>query len=272
MAAGDMIAVPMLWVLSVICSPWPDVTQLLSDLHLMNYIRSLLFNIFFYAGTALLVVLLSPLLILPPRVSALLGMFWGFYTSILLRVFCGITHKIRGDLRLDEQVIYAAKHQSAWETMHLCWRLNGPAIVLKKELTKIPFAGWMMSRSGAIAVDRDAGMKALKKLRKDAINAKENGRSIQIYPQGTRVAPGQKADYQIGVYTLYEATGLPVVPIALNSGECWGPRAFMKLPGVIDVSVLPAIEAGLPRKEFMARLEEAIEGEMTKLVPAQSGQ
>ena len=238
----------------------------------MNFLRSLLFNIFFYFGTALLVILLSPLLIFPPRVSALLGMFWGFYTSILLRLFCGITHNLKGDLRLDDQVIYAAKHQSAWETMHLCWRLNGPAIVLKKELTKIPFAGWMMSRSGAIAVDRDAGMKALKQLRLDAVKAKENGRSIQIYPQGTRVAPGQSADYQIGVYTIYEATGLPVVPIALNSGECWGPRAFRKIPGVIAVSVLPAIEPGLSRKAFMARLEEAIETEMTKLTPAQSGQ
>ena len=235
----------------------------------MILLRSLLFNIFFYAGTAFIVIAVSPMLILPPRFASLLGIFWGFYTHLLLWIFCGITHKIRGDRRLGDQVIYAAKHQSAWETMHLCWRLNGPAIVLKKELTHIPFAGWFMSRSGAIAVDRSAGMKALKKLRVDAIAAKEKGRSIQIYPQGTRVAPGDQADYQIGVYTIYEATGLPVIPIALNSGECWGPRAFAKTPGVIDVSFLPEIEAGLSRKAFMKRLEGAIETEMTRLTPAQ---
>ena len=114
--------------------------------------------------------------------------------------------------------------------MTLCWRLDGPVIVLKKELTKIPVVGWLMSHSGAIAVDRSAGMKALKKMRIDAIAAKKTGRSIQIYPQGTRVAPGEQVDYQIGVYAIYEATGLPVIPVALNSGECWG-RAFAKKTG-----------------------------------------
>lgn len=235
----------------------------------MILLRSLLFNIFFYAGTALLVIGMSPLLVFPSRIASLLGICWGIYTNFLLWLFCGITHKIRGNRYLDQQVIYAAKHQSAWETMHLCWRLDGPAIILKKELLKIPFAGWFMARSGAIGVDRSAGMKALKKLRLDALKAKEAGRSIQIYPQGTRVAPGRQADYQIGVYTIYEATGLPVVPIALNSGECWGPRSFAKIPGVIDVSFLPPIEAGLSRKEFMARLETAIEDEMRQLKPAQ---
>ena len=236
----------------------------------MILLRSLLFNIFFYLGTALLVIVMSPLLILPQRVSSLLGMVWGAYTCFLLWLFCGITHKIRGEMRLGDQVIYAAKHQSAWETMHLCWRLDGPAIILKKELLNIPFAGWFMARSGAIGVDRKAGMKALKRLRQDAIAAKQAGRSLQIYPQGTRVAPGKQAYYQIGVYTIYEATGLPVIPIALNSGECWGPRSFSKIPGVIDVSFLPEIEPGLSRKAFMARLETAIEDEMAQLTPAQS--
>lgn len=235
----------------------------------MILLRSFLFNVFFYLGTAVLVIGLSPLLIFPQRIASLVGMIWGAYTNFILQLFCGISHIIRGDKRLNDQVIYAAKHQSAWETMHLCWRLNGPVIVLKKELIRIPFAGWFMARSGAIAVDRNAGMRALKTLRADAIAAKEAGRSIQIYPQGTRVAPGRQADYQIGVYTIYEATGLPVVPIALNSGECWGPRSFAKIPGVIDVSFLPEIEAGLSRKVFMARLEEAIESEMARLTPAQ---
>lgn len=234
----------------------------------MMVVRSLLFNIFFYAGTALIAILATPVLLLPPRMSALLGIFWGYYTNILLRIFVNVRHRIRGDVRLSEQVIYAAKHQSAWETMTLCWRLNGPVIVLKKELVKIPFVGWVMARSGAIAVDRAAGMKALKKMKADAVRAKATGRSIQIYPQGTRVPLGSHVEYQIGVYSIYEATGLPVVPIALNSGECWGPRAFAKYPGMIDVSFLPPIEPGLSRKEFMARLENAIEGEMARLRPA----
>ena len=238
----------------------------------MMVLRSFLFNLFFYFGTIAIAILATPLLLLPSRIAALLGIFWGYYTNLILRIFVNVRHRIRGDVRLSEQVIYAAKHQSAWETMTLCWRLNGPVIVLKKELVKIPFVGWVMARSGAIAVDRKAGMKALKKIRKDALLAKEMGRSIQIYPQGTRVPLGAHVEYQIGVYTIYEATGLPVVPIALNSGECWGPRAFAKYPGTIDVSFLPPIEPGLSRKVFMARLEEAIEGEMARLTPARDVQ
>lgn len=213
---------------------------------------------------------MSPLLLLPPRFARALGMFWGAYTNVMLWIFAGITHQLRGNLYLDQQVIYAAKHQSAWETMSLCWRLKCPVIVLKKELADIPFVGWWMTRSGAIAVNRQAGMKALKELRADAIIAKAKGRSIQIYPQGTRVAPGAQADYQIGIYAIYEATGLPVVPIALNSGECWGPRAFAKYAGKIDVSFLPKIEPGLSRKEFMRRLETAIETEMDQLTSARN--
>lgn len=236
----------------------------------MIFLRSLLFNILFYASTVGFAILCVPALLLPARAAALCGIFWGYFTNLLLRLCVGVRHQIRGDMRLSDQVIYAAKHQSAWETMTLCWRLNGPVIVLKKELVSLPFVGWLMARSGAIAVDRKAGMKALKAMRADAIAAKQAGRSIQIYPQGTRVPLGQKVDYQIGVYALYEATGLPVVPIALNSGECWGARAFEKTPGVIDVSFLPEIPPGLSRKEFMARLETAIETEMTKLTPATS--
>ena len=233
----------------------------------MMILRSLLFNILFYVGTALLSLILLPALLFPPRAAALVGIFWGWLTNLFLRLTVGITHQMKGDMHADTQVIYAAKHQSAWETMTLCWRLDGPVIVLKKELTKIPVVGWLMSHSGAIAVDRSAGMKALKKMRIDAIAAKKTGRSIQIYPQGTRVAPGEQVDYQIGVYAIYEATGLPVIPVALNSGECWGPRAFAKKPGKITVSFLPPIEPGLSRKAFMARLEHDIETEMANLPP-----
>ena len=233
----------------------------------MMILRSLLFNILFYVGTALLSLILLPALLLPPRAAALVGIFWGWLTNLFLRLTVGITHQMKGDMHAGTQVIYAAKHQSAWETMTLCWRLDGPVIVLKKELTKIPVVGWLMSHSGAIAVDRSAGMKALKKMRIDAIAAKKTGRSIQIYPQGTRVAPGEQVDYQIGVYAIYEATGLPVIPVALNSGECWGPRAFAKNSGKITVSFLPPIEPGLSRKAFMARLEHDIETEMANLPP-----
>ena len=207
-----------------------------------------------------------PALLAPASWARKIGIFWGWYVNQALRVV-GISHQLEGDMRLDQQVIYAAKHESAWETMSLCWHLKAPVIVLKQELLFIPFVGWFMKRAGSLGVDRKAGMKALKKLRSDAVAAQKTGRSLQIYPQGTRTAPGQEAPYQIGVYALYDATGLPVVPIALNSGSFWGKRAFMKQPGTIRVSFLPPIAPGLSRKEFMAKLETAIETESKRLIP-----
>ena len=232
----------------------------------MIILRSLLFNILFYAGTVSLAVIAMPALLGPVTWARKIGIFWGWYVNQALRVV-GISHQLEGDMRLDQQVIYAAKHESAWETMSLCWHLQAPVIVLKQELLFIPFVGWFMKRAGSLGVDRKAGMKALKKLRSDAVAAQKTGRSLQIYPQGTRTAPGQEAPYQIGVYALYDATGLPVVPIALNSGSFWGKRAFMKQPGTITVSFLPPIEPGLSRKAFMAKLETAIETESKRLIP-----
>lgn len=230
----------------------------------MIFCRSLLFNILFYGSTAIIAILSIPALFLPSIAARKIGVFWGWYTDKILAI-AGINHVITGQFETDRQLIYAAKHQSAWETMILCWRLDAPVIVLKKELISIPFVGNLMKKAGSIAVDRTAGMRALRQLRDDALARKQTGRSFLIFPQGTRVFSGQKANYQIGVYALYEATGLPVMPIALNSGRFWGPRAFAKKPGQIDVVALPIIEPGLPRKEFMARLEEAIETEMLRL-------
>ena len=232
----------------------------------MIILRSFLFNILFYVGTVSLAVIAMPALLGPASWARKIGIFWGWYVNQALRVV-GISHQLEGDMRLDQQVIYAAKHESAWETMSLCWHLKAPVIVLKQELLFIPFVGWFMKRAGSLGVDRKAGMKALKKLRSDAVSAQKTGRSLQIYPQGTRTAPGQEAPYQIGVYALYDATGLPVVPIALNSGSFWGKRAFMKQPGTIRVSFLPPIAPGLSRKEFMAKLETAIETESKRLIP-----
>lgn len=102
-------------------------------------------------------------------------------------------------------------------------------------------------------------MAALRHLRTQADIARSSGRSILIFPQGTRVEPGTSRPYQIGVFALYEQTGLAVLPVALNSGQFWGRRGFTKKPGRICVSYLPVIAAGLKRKEFMKSLETAIE-------------
>tara|TARA_Y100000589_G_C27120967_1_gene616456 strand:- start:358 stop:1050 length:693 start_codon:yes stop_codon:yes gene_type:complete len=217
----------------------------------------------FILSTVLFTVSLLPCLLRRDWTRAA-GKFWGWYTACLLHIV-GLHHKIRGDVQKTKQVIYAAKHQSAWETLVLYWELDAPVMVLKRELLFLPILGWFFLRSGCIAVDRKAGMAALKKLRQQAVTSVSEGRSLLIFPQGTRVASGQTVPYQVGVFALYQATSLDVVPVALNSGRFWARNGFIKNPGVITVHFLPALAQGLPRSGFMTKLENDIEKAMLSL-------
>ena len=136
----------------------------------------------------------------------------------------------------------------ALETIILSWLLAAPAFVLKRELLRLPIIGWFFVKTGCIPVDRSAGMKALRDMRAAASALAANGRSMLIFPQGTRVAPGVARPYEIGVFALYESTGLPVVPVALNSGHVWPRNSWFKYPGTVMVEFLESIEPGLDRR------------------------
>ena len=230
----------------------------------MMSLRSWIFNILFYGVTAGLAILVVPTLLLPAAAIRAVARFWGWLTVKLLHIV-GASHRVSGDQHLGDQVIYAAKHQSAWETIVLSLLLHTPVVVLKRELLMLPLLGMYFQKAGCVAVDRSAGMRALRKLREDAVAARDSGRSLLIFPQGTRVAPGIDHKYEIGVFALYEATGLPVVPIALNSGQVWGRNSWLKRSGRIEVEFLPPIAPGLSRRGFMAALESAIETRMAVL-------
>ena len=163
-------------------------------------------------------------------------------------------------------MIIASKHQSSWETLAYTLLFPHAATVMKRELIYIPIVGWAMARAGNIAVERGDGAKALRGLVRDAKAAIADGRSILIFPEGTRVAVGAEQPYQVGTAALYRQLGVPVVPVALNSGLFWGRRQFVKRPGRITVEVLPAIPPGLDRETFMTTLRERIEGATGRLV------
>ena len=148
------------------------------------------------------------------------------------------------------------KHQSAWEAIVMPLALDDPAPMVKRELLMVPIYGWYMARAGAIAIDRKAGAAALRRIVAAARPAAAEGRPIVIFPQGTRVAPGVTVPYQPGVFALYQALSLPLVPAALNSGLFWGRRSFMKRPGCVTLQFLEPIPPGWPRRRLMAELEE----------------
>ncbi|MDC1382408.1 1-acyl-sn-glycerol-3-phosphate acyltransferase [Candidatus Puniceispirillum sp.] len=204
---------------------------------------------------------MGPILLFPSRYARLVAKFWGYMTYLLLGMI-GITQTVIGDRRLDQQVLYAVKHQSAWETIILCWLLDAPAFVLKRELLRLPIIGWFFLKTGCIPVDRSAGMKALRDIRAAGQDLVKKGRSMLIFPQGTRVAHGTDHPYEIGVFSLYQATGLSVVPVALNSCHVWPRNSWLKYPGKVTVEFLKPIEPGLDRKHFMTTLKQRIEDRM----------
>ena len=230
----------------------------------MVYIRSFIFNSVFYVGTAILVVLMGPLLLLPPFFARYVAQFWGWLAYKQLNIV-GIHQREYGDKHLDKQVIYAVKHQSAWETIILSWLLHAPAFVLKVELLRLPIIGLFFIKTGCIPVDRAGGMRALREMRCAALKLAAHGRSMLIFPQGTRVMPGATKPYEIGVFALYQSTGLPVVPVALNSGVVWPRNSWLKYPGTVDIHFLEPVQPGLTRKQFMAKLEQRIENKMAVL-------
>ncbi len=235
----------------------------------MRFLRSVLFNIAFYAWALVAGIVLVPALVLPRDRVLDIGCWWSLTVMKLARWICGIDWEIRGLENVPEGfVIFASKHQSAWDTFLFPALFGQPAAVAKAELKYLPFYGWYTSRAGTIWVDRKAGASAIRSLLRGGKEALRRNRSIFIFPQGTRTAPGERRPYQPGVVALYSGLGLPVVPVALNSGLFWGRRAFNKRPGRIVVQCLPAIPPGLKREEFMTRLEAAIEEETTRLEAA----
>lgn len=239
----------------------------------MTALRSIVFNLFFFAATGVSSVVVGmPLLLLPRRFAMAAIRIWARVVLGALKWIVGLDWELRGDPRaLAAPGVLAVKHQSAWDTIVFFAIAADPTYVLKKELLLIPFYGWVSMKAGMIGVARDKGGTAIRSMAKGAKRALADGRQIVIFPQGTRVAPGAAAPYHPGVAALYGKAGATVTPIALNSGLFWGRRSFVKRPGRIVVEILPPIAPGLDRKTFMATLETAIETASARLAAEAAG-
>ena len=220
----------------------------------MKLIKNFIFNISFYSGTTIFA-FFSIILLLFPRKYILYSLkLWSNYLSILLFIIFRIHYRIEGQFP-KSQVIYAIQHQSVWETIILADQLPGiQAIIMKKELINIPIIGWLFRHSGAVPLDRGKKIQSMRSLLKESEKAINRGDNLIIYPQGTRIKPGEKGKFLPGVYAIYNHLNLPVVPIALNSGKFWFDKEING-PGCINVLILKTINPGLSRVEFLEKLE-----------------
>lgn len=233
----------------------------------MTALRSAAFNIVFYVNLALFLVLGSEFFLLPRKWAIRALQAWAKTSLVLLRLIAGIRMEVRGREHIPKgAALVAGKHQSFWETFAILPLLDDPAMVLKKELTWIPFFGWFIFKFRMIAVERGAGTAALRNLMARAEQEIAAGRQIVIMPEGTRRGPDDPPDYKPGAAALYGKLGVACTPFALNSGLYWPRRKFLRHPGAIIIEFLPAIPPGLARRDFQARLETAIESATARLV------
>lgn len=233
----------------------------------MILFRSILFNIAFYAWTVATVFILLPTMVLTSRQSRAGQRMWIAGILWLLKSIADIHLEVRGrELIPAGPAIFAAKHHSAWDTFIYHDVLGDAAMVMKRELFWIPLYGWYAVKWRMIGVDRSRGMHALRSLVRGGKAALAEGRSIVIFPEGTRRAVGAPPAYQPGVAAMYRELKVAVVPVAVNSGLFWPRRSFRKRPGTIVLEILPAIAPGLKREVFMTKLEQTIEAATARLV------
>jgi len=222
--------------------------------------RSLAFAAVFYLWSALTAIVMLPLLLAPRRWTLAAMAFWATGVIAMLRAICGVRVEVRGRQYLPAGgALIAAKHQCMFDTMGPLTVFADACYVMKRELMKIPFYGWVSWKAGMIVVDREGGAKALRKLVADAAGHMAHGRQVVIFPEGTRTAPGARGDYKPGIAALYRDLGQACIPMATNSGRHWPAHGFLRRPGTIVYEFLEPLPPGLPRREFMRILEDRIE-------------
>ncbi|MCX8086337.1 MAG: 1-acyl-sn-glycerol-3-phosphate acyltransferase [Rhodocyclaceae bacterium] len=235
----------------------------------MAWLRSLLFFLAMLVTTPLIVLALLAVFWLPSRSRRLFVMPWVRLVMGFIEHLLGIRHRVLGREHIPKgPCVVLSKHQSAWETFALQTIFPLTSFVYKRELHWLPFFGWGLKLMPFVGIDRAAGKAALKQVVERGKERLEEGYTVVIFPEGTRVAPGQMREFKIGGAMLAVAAQVPVVPVALDSGECWPRNAFVKRPGLITVSIGPAIEtAGKKAGEVNAAAQAWIEAEMRRLSP-----
>ena len=235
----------------------------------MNVLRSLAFA-------------LAQILITPPYAIVALATFplprlaryrvisgWSHAMIWLAKVMLGIDYRVVGAENLPRTpAVILSKHQSAWETLAFQVIFPPQVLVLKRELLWIPFFGWGLALTSPIAIDRGRGIRALKRMVALGRRRLAQGFWIAIFPEGTRVPPGQRGKYHLGGAWLAVNCGAPVVPVAHNAGLFWGRKAFFKCPGTVTVEIGAPIDSRAHTPESLnATVEEWIEGRMVALCP-----
>ncbi len=231
----------------------------------IQWLRSVLFIAEIYLAMPLMAIFFTPFAIFSRDWAYRAVRSWCRHVRWSARWMVGLRSEVRGEVPTDE-VLIAAKHQSFFDIIIIVSEVPRPKFIMKKQLKWAPILGWYALRIGCVPVDRGKRGAAIAKMKEDvARNLADPGQLI-IYPQGTRVAAGAYRPYKIGTAVLYEQLGQECVPAATNVGVFWPRHGIYRKPGLAVVEFLPRIPVGLPKDEFMARLEETVESNSDRLM------
>lgn len=233
----------------------------------MQALRCTLFHLFMAAMTILVATFSVLLFVFPLKTRIRIIRIYGVINVHMLKWLCGVRWQIEGAENIPEgPAIIFSKHQSTWETMALQLIFPPQTYVVKKELMRIPFFGWGLAIMKPIAIDRQAGRKAVEQVVEQGLDRLRRGIWVVIFPEGTRVPPGKRIRYRLGGAILAARSGLPVVPVAHNAGEFWRKGQFVLKPGTIRMVIGPLIPtAGRKPEEILAEAEEWIESTMAEI-------
>lgn len=238
--------------------------------NILLFVRSLLFALIMLIVTPIWAIVCFVFAPFPYRTRYFVTSRWNVFIIWLAKVLCGIRYQIKGWENLpDSPAILLSKHQSAWETIFLLWKMPRPLVfVLKRSLIYIPLFGWALALLRMIPIDRKNGKDAFAQVAREGRQRLKDGQWIIMFPEGTRIPVGQQGKYKLGGTRLAVETNTIVVPIALNAGECWPRNAFIKRPGLITVSIgKPISPEGRNAAELMQQVENWIESEMRVISP-----
>ena len=233
----------------------------------MLVLRSLLFNIAFYAALVGLLILGIPAFFMTRFAVFRLARMWGRVSLWLLRAICNLKVEFRGLENIPQGgFVIAPKHQSIWETFALLLYFNDFSFVLKRELSWIPFFGWYAIKGEQIAINRSKGSTALSQVTQRTREFVAQGRQVFLFPEGTRLPPGAPPQYKFGIAHVCCETGARCLPVALNSGLFWPRRSFIRRPGTVVVEFLPVILPGADKRVFLNTLQNTLEAATARLL------
>lgn len=224
---------------------------------MVRFLGAFAYTLAFYGGSVPIVIAAMVAAFLGERPLIAMTRRWSAWHRWCARIFLGIRHRIVGDLP-PGPVLFVFKHESMYETIDTLLLFHRPVVVMKRQLMDIPVWGLVARRFGSIPVDRKAGAAAMRQMIAAAKSARDAGRPVILFPEGTRVPHGEQPPLRAGFAGLYKVLDYPVVPIAVDSGRLWRPRTFLKHPGTITYLAGEAIPPGLPREKVEARVHQAI--------------